>query len=286
MKKIYYSLFVCLLAIFSTSCKKDKKAQIPSYLSIDKIQVKDSAGNLISSGDLDAWVYINDQFKGAFELPVRIPVLEKGPRRVDIRTGVAENGIYDLKVIYPFYKTYSEVVDFELEQIHKISPVVTYAENAKINTAWAGADFEGGINLNRSFKSDTILYQEANNSGISTLGDYVGSYYLTDENYIFEAYTDPFSDIPRSNPDIWMEMDYKSDELVSVGVYRGDDFSDIEVIVHFRPQSSWKKVYVKLAAGILSKPNASQYRLFIHTQKMSGLPVSKTSIDNVKLLHY
>lgn len=286
MRNFIYCLSFFLLSILVTSCGKDKKAEIASYLSIDKITVEDTNGNPISSGDLDAWVYINDQFKGTFELPTRIPILEKGSQHVEIRAGVAENGVYDLKVVYPFYSIYSEVVDFQKEQIHHISPVVNYSKSAKINTAWSGADFEGGINFTKSFKSDTIFVQTPNITGKPEYGNFVGSFFLTEENYVFEAYTDPIIDVPRNNPEIWMEMDYMGDEILAVGVYRGMDFSDPFPLVYFKPQSAWKKVYIKLAAGILSFPNAPQYRFFIHSQKMNSLPVSMTSVDNVKLLHF
>src|SRR5690606_11241618 len=91
MKKIIYSLAFCFLLVMSSSCEKDKQAEIPSFLSIGEITVTDTSGNVISSDALDAWVYIDDQLKGAFEVPTKLPILEKGVHRVDIRAGVNEN---------------------------------------------------------------------------------------------------------------------------------------------------------------------------------------------------
>lgn len=285
MKKFIDSILFLLLLGLLVSCEKEQQAEIPSYLSVGEIIVTDSTGKVISSDAEDAWIYIDDKLKGAFQLPTKLPVLEKGVHKVDIRAGVVENGIYDLKVKYPFYEVYSELVDFEDEKVHHLDPVISYTEFTEINTSWAGADFEGGINFNPTFNSDTFFVQTPNNTGNPVYGNYVGTFYLTSEDDFFEAYTDPIVNVPRNDPDVWMEMDYISDATIVVGLYRAG-MTDQYPLVYFKPQSKWTKVYIKLAAGILTFPNSSEYQFFIGCKKNNQLSTSVTSIDNVKLLHY
>lgn len=287
MKKIFIPFSALLIVLLAVSCEKDKKAEIPSYLSIGEITVKDSAGNVVSSDAEDAWIYIDDKLKGVFQLPTKLPVLEEGVHQLDIRPGVNENGVYDLKVKYLFYEPYSQSLNLKDGEITTIDPVVTYADFAKINTSWPGADFEGGINFNRSTISDTFFVQTPNNTGSPVYGNTVGTYYLTDEKPIFEAYTDPIADVPRNDPEVWIEMDYISDVHVEIGLYQGGTApSNRKRLVIFKPQSTWTKVYIKLAAGILTFPTAPNYRFYILSVKDNTLSTSVTSIDNVKLLHF
>lgn len=287
MKKIVYSIVACLVLLMASSCEKDEKAEIPSYLSIGEIVVTDTTGNIISSDAQDAWVYLGDQLKGVFELPTKLPILEEGPHEVYIRAGVNENGIYNLKVRYPFYQEYTEIVDFKDKETHHVDPVITYTDYTEVNTDWTGADFEGGINFNRSNNSDTFFVQMPNNTGNPVYGNTIGTFYLTDEKNFFEAYTDLIVDVPRNDPEVWVEMDYISDATITVGLYQvGMSNEEQKPLVYFKPQSNWTKVYVKLAAGILTNPNAVGYSLFIGCLKDNTYPTSVTSIDNVKLLHF
>ena len=62
MKKITY--LVALLIISACQKKKDPNA-IPAYLKIDTITLDE---NNTTTNITDAWVYINDQLQGVYEL--------------------------------------------------------------------------------------------------------------------------------------------------------------------------------------------------------------------------
>lgn len=286
MSKLYLFLFFVGISTVILSCKKDLEAEIPSYVTINSISVEDSTGKLVSSNITDSWVYINDKFKGVFELPVTFPVIENGSHRIDIRPGINENGITETKVNYAFYQAYSTHIDLKDEEVYVLDAVVRYKEAAQINTSWAGANFEGGINFFPSPDSDTTFQLTAAEPANSVYGKSSGSFYLTDEKDFFEAYSADIVSIPRNGTEVWIEMDYKSDVTLAVGLYQ--DFRQVQYpLVYFKPQNNWTKVYINLNNAILSKPAAPNYNFFIAALKDNDqLEITETTIDNVKLLHF
>ena len=74
-----YFCFLCILFITATSCEKFSGDQtIPAYLGIDSIYLSTdyNSEGTASQRITDAWVYVDDEFLGAFELPARLPVLK------------------------------------------------------------------------------------------------------------------------------------------------------------------------------------------------------------------
>ena len=111
--KIKYIL--CLLILLS-SCKKEPVNKIPGFIKIDDIILNNNTTDNIT----DAWVYINDQLQGVYELPAHFPVLEIGKNKLRIRAGIKNNGIASSRAAYPFYSSYIEEELDITEEILKI----------------------------------------------------------------------------------------------------------------------------------------------------------------------
>jgi hypothetical protein len=93
--KITLLLFLFIPLLFSCN-KFDGDQTIPSYIHIDKITVVDNP--TLNEGSLsnkitDAWVYVDEELIGAFELPATFPVLKKGKHKISIHPGIKLNGI-------------------------------------------------------------------------------------------------------------------------------------------------------------------------------------------------
>ena len=86
MKKITYLLILLVLS----SCQKEDTGGIPTYLKIDNITLDE--GNT-TSNITDAWVYVNGQLQGVYELPAKFPVLEQGNTDIKVYAGIKNNGI-------------------------------------------------------------------------------------------------------------------------------------------------------------------------------------------------
>ena len=95
-----------MAAIFMMGCDKFEGDQtIPSYLKIDSL-------GFITDNDLqgtnnqkfaDAWIYVDDDIIGGFEMPFTIPVLSEGMHKLEISPGIILNGISDTRAPYPCY---------------------------------------------------------------------------------------------------------------------------------------------------------------------------------------
>ena len=98
------NFYILFLFSFLFSCDKNTDIQeIPSYINVSKV-------NLLTSSDqgsnthkiTDVWVYVNDQFRGTFEIPATIPLLHKDSNNIRLFAGIKDNGISSTRVRYHF----------------------------------------------------------------------------------------------------------------------------------------------------------------------------------------
>ena len=101
MQKLRYLISCCVALLFSSivlsSCNNFKGSQeIPAYIHIDTFLFTTNYGleGAASHKITDAWLYIDDDIQGCYELPATIPVLERGNHRVTIIPGIKLNGIF------------------------------------------------------------------------------------------------------------------------------------------------------------------------------------------------
>ena len=84
------------------SCEKANIDEMPCYININDIELEENITNNIT----DAWVYIDDNLQGVYELPANFPVLANGKHKLRIKAGIKDNGIASTRITYPFYKSF------------------------------------------------------------------------------------------------------------------------------------------------------------------------------------
>ena len=95
---LYAFLVLAVFSVVFASCRKFEGSQtIPAYIHIESIVV-DSLTDYFTYGSTtskitDAWVYVDDDPIGCFELPATFPVLKHGPHKVTVYGGIMSNGI-------------------------------------------------------------------------------------------------------------------------------------------------------------------------------------------------
>jgi len=135
MRRTFYFIIILsliFLVSLSTSCRKfDGDQTIPAFIRIDTISLTSDyfTEGANTHNISDAWVYVNDQIIGAFELPALIPVLAKGTNKLEIRPGIKLNGISSTRAPYPFYKPFITQYDVNIMH-HKIK------YNRNIRSSW------------------------------------------------------------------------------------------------------------------------------------------------------
>ena len=192
MKEITFILIVITII----SCKKDNNT-IPAYIRIDDITLNETNTN---SKITDAWVYVDDELQGVYELPALFPVLKNGKHNLRVKAGIKDNGIASTRITYPFYKSFIiEEQEFTQRSTLYITPKVKYLEN--INLDENLEDFDGnGLNL----ETDSIF-------SIDNINPIDGSYgvmMLSDSILSTEVTTDKLEDLPQEGNPIYLEQIY------------------------------------------------------------------------------
>ncbi len=283
--KYFLPLFLVGIIFSFTSCdEQDLKAPIPAYLIIDDIKVKTTNALQGSSSDqiTDAWVFVNDQLIGSFELPAVIPIQQTGAVNIKIRGGIYNNGMSNDRQIYPFYDFF--ILDTVLlpQQEIALTPTVLYKPDAIFDYPWSGEDFESGVNFESNPNSETQLIKNSTIDVFEGLSSGLAS--LSTEQTFFEVYTPQFSDISRLGVSAYLELNYKSSHDFVISIYNDNRTVQNSVLV-LRSKSEWNKVYVDFTPVFSTLFNAFNYNIAIGYEKPLG-QAGELHLDNIKFVHY
>ena len=266
--------YLLISAVFFSSCQKDEAIGIPTYLKIDDI---DLIENNTNSNITDAWVYLNDQLQGVYELPAKFPVLEEEIKNLRVKAGIKVNGISSSRLAYPFYTSYYEDITFAQNETKTITPFVSYLDSINFFLE----DFEGtGINIEISEISDTTLLKlvDGDNS--------FGAGILSDSLFTFEITTDELKDLPQAGAPVFLELDYKSNTQFLVGVYVNYTQNVIQKdLLWINPKQDWNKIYVNLTSTISEGINATSFKVFIGMKRDFLLEKNELYFDNLKVVY-
>lgn len=286
-------LFVLLPVSFITflSCnKKDDPALIPSYLSIDKIALNVVPGQGTAAEQIsDVWVYANQQFIGAFEMPVKVPLLLEGETDIRLMAGIKLNGISSTRTYYPFLNPILKKVNLVRDSVYTFGQVSTsYNDNLKF--AWM-EDFEGAVlSFDTTSKSNVGLVRTSDPALLfnypGELNEFSGYAYLSSDSAIFEAMSVEKYEFPPSGAEVFMEMNYASDNEFVVGVkYLALGMIVQRPLLYVKPSQEWNKIYVNLTVPKFDTPSATDFQIFIGARTDQGDAEGYILLDNLKLIH-
>ena len=273
MKKFTYFL---ILLIFS-SCEKDNDDGIPTYLKINNIEL--SGG--FTSNITDAWVYINGQLQGVYELPAKFPVLEKGNTNIKVYAGIKNNGIASQRVIYPFYSSDTINKVLTVNSTTVIDPIVNIKENIGDGVY---VDFESTHSFNFDAGFQKVISDEEGNYGSLSLSD-SDSMLITEINY--EDFPLNFDNVPQQGSPTYMELDYRSNTAFLIGVYINyPNLPTVEMgLIWVNTKEDWNKIYIDLTQTLSEAINSESFSVFIRMQRDS-LDENRLDFDNLRVIHY
>ena len=274
MKKISYLLILLVLS----SCQKEDIGGIPTYLKIDNITLDEEN---TTSNITDAWVYINGQLQGVYELPAKFPVLEQWNTDIKVYAGIKNNGIAAERTAYPFYNPYTINTELSINSTIVINPEISIKEN--INGQFD--DFDNGY----SFNSD-ICFQVLSDG---PYGKY-GSLSLADSDSIliteikYQDFPLSFENVPQQGSPTYMELDYKNNTSFLVGMYINSPNSPTleKGLLWINPKEDWNKIYIDLTQTVSEAIGAETFSIFIKMQRDSNLDENKLDFDNIRIIHY
>ncbi len=284
-----YAFFIPLIAawlVLAQGCNIINPAEVvPTYVTIDSFAFQ---GNTSSTGSnshriSSVAVYLNNQSVGIFDLPATLPVILDKPGKLLLTAGVNYNGMHSYQIQYPFYLSDTVMIQpgTDPNVSRKLTPVARY--NPAVLFSFT-QDFENYVSapfINDG--SDTSI-----GVGNDPAEAFEGKYGLIDLSSLQDSSVnitrDAFS-MPV-NTDLYLEMDYKSNIPVTVGLqttYAGDLVR--AYILGLNPRATWGKIYIDLRT-FASTYQGGTYHLVLRADRTSGTSEGKVFIDNLKIVHF
>lgn len=273
-------IIFCFVAISSFCHCSKKEASAPTFIKIDAIQLKVKNGNQGSASAKisDAWIYIDDQLLGAFELPCEIPVSNKGDVKISVAAGIKNTGQASIRERYPFYSWYDTIVNLSQSSC-AISPVVSYADFTQF--LFVG-DFESNnLYFFKENDSDTNLY--ISNNAFEGLA--CGELSVDSDRKKGKIKTALNFNIPNAGKRVFIELNYACNAPVIAGVVLnpGSSSDHIPIITLSSTKMEWNKIYIDLTNTLAQSNSSGKFEFYFEIQQISG-EENKVQFDNIKLV--
>lgn len=287
MLKIYFFLPLLLLL---TACGKNNPD--PSWLQINAWSLNANPNYGGAEGSLnhnisEAWVYVNDEVMGVFQLPCKIPILKAGTFNIKIMPAIKNNGIAATKKIYPFLDNYEVTGTLVQNQTLVLSPVTKYKDNISFTIE----DFE---DINSSLIPDpntsATTYQLSNTNLEWFNGNYYAKINLNAVDSTWVAYTNWTSYIAKGK-EAYLEVDYHTTNTIVTELIEISPSGTVPRINYgMNAQTpstvSWKKIYIDLKELIAAGASGAYFEQGFVTSLDSGKTDTEIWIDNIKLVHF
>jgi hypothetical protein len=291
-----YGWLLILFAMFCLpACDKFQGDQtVPSYIQIDSLGF--STDNDIQGSDnqnfVDAWIYVDDDLIGGFELPAVVPVLKEGIHKLEIRPGILLNGISDTRTPYPCVRPHTITsFNFVVDSVIKTYGTMSYYDNAEF--VWM-EDFEdASLAIKKSPNSDTgiVRTQPAGAQGafIDEHSQYSGVSYMDNDRNYLQLVSDDGNGagyVFDRGDFIFLELNYRNNIPLIVGVYikKTDNNVEERPFLIVNSTDEWKKIYVNFTPIVNETADASSYNFYIEAQLPAGTGNAFVMLDNIKLV--
>ena len=268
------------LAMTATSCNKFEGSQtVPSYIHIESIEVDSLTDYFVyganTSKITDAWVYVDDNPIGCYELPSTFPVLKKGPHKVSIYGGIKVDGRSPARDRYPFYspRIYQNLNLVEDSIINLNSSLTYYPIGEGVNVAWM-EDFENTNSLLSYGSSDTSMVRFTGSGAWHSANSFFsGKVELPPDTMDFTVITADEFDFYKGTNGVYclLEMDYNCNDTFFVGVqyYKNYQLEMMPLVKvtptdkqHDRPQR-WNKIYINIGHIMNDNVNSNYFKVYL-----------------------
>ncbi|MEI7725281.1 MAG: hypothetical protein WCK09_09270 [Bacteroidota bacterium] len=279
-----YFCFLSILLITAYSCEKFSGDQsIPAYISIDSVYLTTDyyTQGTASQRITDAWVYVDDENIGAFQLPARFPVLKTGKHTLKIYPGIKKNGIAATRVVYEFYNFITKAVNLVPDSTTKIGVVKTTYQTTTL-FSWKEDFEEVSLSLDTTQGSSAYIQRTSPGSPITFEGNHSGMVVLDSIHDFFECITHSEFTIPYAP--VFLELNFNTTNTLTVGVFTYGNTTLYQTpIIYLSPtKGQWKKTYIDLSTTLFAYSGMTTYRVYLSALKDPGLKQSTILFDNFK----
>ncbi len=273
--KDYILLSVLFFALNSCS-KQDLEAVVPSYITINNFTLSTDAATEGSNSQniSDAWVYVDNDLVGVYELPVTFPVLKEGNAKLDVYPGIKEDGISERRAKYIFYNPYSQQINLQKDKTITINPTTTYTSTTHFY--WMENFESASLPFTYNTTSDTIVFK----TSAAFEGNYAGQVSLIPGMDFFECMTPSLATLPRTGTTVFLELNFKCNQPIMVGMYAD---SEQLGVFYLNTTSEWKKIYLNFTEPVRTRSYAGELKIFFGFQSKVDYP--EFMFDNLKVVY-
>jgi hypothetical protein len=286
---------MAVVMMISTGCDKFEGDQtVPAYLRIDSLGFV--TNNDIQGTDnqkiIDAWVYVDDDLIGGFELPATIPILVEGNHKLEIRPGIMLNGISDTRAPNPCFKPIIyDNFNFVADSIVVAYATTTYYSNAEF--VWMEGFEDASLAIRKSPNSDTgiVRTQPAGAPGafLDAFSQHSGISYLDVERNYVQLVSDDGNGsgfVFDRGDFIFLELNYRNEVPIVVGAYIKlmDNTVQERSFLIISPSENWNKIYVNFTPMVNETIDAVHYTIYFEAQMPTLSETASISLDNIKLV--
>jgi len=286
IKRIFYLLLPVVLV--APAC--DDPEPLPAYLHLEPFVI-DEKGGAGWQEITDGWLYVNNEFLGAYTLPATVPVLAEGECDILLFPGVKENGILATPNLYQFMDRYETTLTLNPPEITNIKPTTEYSATAIIPWGERG-DFDASSDLqfvNRDSDDSTSF-------SLTSAGAFAGRSVLiqVDTGHpIIEIATEKVPLPTTAEKEVWLELHHKNDMPFTLNLLSSTNNSSefVQVVFLFNKSEDWNKIYINLTEFLvvsLQEEHRLDFRVSLPKDiqgKYTQL-AGKVMLDNIRLVHF
>jgi hypothetical protein len=194
----------------------------------------------------NVWVTVNNDNRGIYKLPCKIPILKEDSCTVSIMPGIWLNGSSSSVPAYPYISSYKK-------NVFLMKGETTVFDASKISFSYVN---NVTFPVLETFEAGTIFGKLESDTGatfqITTVdGDKVGLIALDYENTFFDVVSSGLR-LPGYGQYVFLEIDYKCDADFSVGLLlkNANGYQSHDALVNVAATDTWKKIYINLTQSI------------------------------------
>ena len=296
MKRIF---ILFLPYLFLLGCIKNNPD--PSWISVGTWVLEENPNSVNATGVLtsnisDAWVFMDGELVGVFEVPFKVPILDKGNHTITIYPTVKNNGISATKKIYPFLEPYEINVDLVQNETVSINPVTRYYAGVKF---WI-EDFEDSVVEIADGPSSSVTLERTNDPSVlnSAINEgYYGRIQLnsSNDNWVGSTIANSSGTLEMNLPrgqEVYLEIDYHNTNQLVTGVLaiNSAGFPTDNVHVRLNAQEDtevvWKKIYIDLREIVSASTSAQYFEFSFKALLDAGDITGEVNIDNIKAVYF
>lgn len=277
--RAFLPVFLAAALSVLVSCKKEKlKSNAASFIVVNEAVVTSTSPTMADSHKItDIWLYVDDKFQGIYPIGSVMPIMNSGSATVRLYGGIVNNGIAGTRLPYTFYNPYIYSGTFEAGKTYTIVPAFEYRSGIQIQDdpfLPSGSYYQASGDIPPVMISDPAkVWSGTGNSIFMT---------VTDAKPQAMLKTSTALALPLGGSDVYLEMDYKCNHEITVGVIGGGVEQRSALVL--RPTSTWNKVYISLTSVVSTQPAYTSYQVFVQAIKQPSAPDAEIYLDNLRLV--